>query len=407
MEDLNALFASRVVGAQSSIVRELLAFSKMPHIISLAGGIPAADMFDLEGIEAATLEAMKMGVSAYQYSVTDGEPELRERVTHLIAERGIESDKDQVVITSGSQQGLDLVARTFIDAGDVVLVEQPTYLAAIQVFRMAGAEVASIKGSTEGLDLDDLETQVKALKAQNKRVKALYIVPTFANPTGSTMSEANRVRLLSLAVEYNFVILEDDPYGEIRFEGDRVPSIYGLAKRTATGEDHVVYLSSFSKILVPGLRLGFIVANKAIREKIVLVKQSVDLHTPVLPQLIVEKYLASGRLKDRIPAISYTYGQRCASLMKALDEYAGEDLEYQKPVGGMFLWARLKNGMSATKLLNYAKDAGVVFVPGAAFYAEGADDSTLRLSFATVNPEGTIEAAKRLAVAIQKYKESN
>ncbi|MGL4673762.1 MAG: aminotransferase class I/II-fold pyridoxal phosphate-dependent enzyme, partial [Wohlfahrtiimonas sp.] len=151
----------------------------------------------------------------------------------------------------------------------------------------------------------------------------------------------------------------------------------------------------------------FIVANKVIREKIVLVKQSVDLHTPVLPQLIVEKYLASGRLKDRIPAISYTYGQRCASLMKALDEYAGEDLEYQKPVGGMFLWARLKNGMSATKLLNYAKDAGVVFVPGAAFYAEGADDSTLRLSFATVNPEGTIEAAKRLAVAIQKYKESN
>lgn len=406
MEDLNALFASRVVGAQSSIVRELLAFSKMPHIISLAGGIPATDMFDLEGIEAATLEAMKMGVSAYQYSVTDGEPELRERITHLVAERGITAEKDQVVVTSGSQQGLDLIARTFLDVGDVVLVEQPTYLAALQVFRMAGAEIKSVKGSAEGLDLNALETTLKQLKSDNKKVKALYIVPTFANPTGSTMSEANRERLLSLAIEYNFVILEDDPYGEIRFEGDRVLSIYALAQRLKKGESHVAYLSSFSKILVPGLRLGFIVAGQAIREKVVLIKQSVDLHTPVLPQLIVEKYLASGRLKDRIPAISKTYGERCQSLMNALNEYVGDDLVYQKPVGGMFLWAKLKNGISATKLLNYGKDAGVVFVPGAAFYASDADDSTLRLSFATVNPEGAVEAAKRLAIAIKNYKES-
>ncbi len=404
MEDLNALFASRVVGAQSSIVRELLAFSKMPHIISLAGGIPATDMFDLEGIEAATLEAMKMGVAAYQYSVTDGEPELRERITHLIEDRNIKAVKEQVVVTSGSQQGLDLVARTFLDAGDVVLVEQPTYLAALQVFRMAGAEIVSIKGSTEGLDLDALEATLRQLRADKKRVKALYTVPTFANPTGSTMSEANRERLLSLAIEFNFVILEDDPYGEIRFEGERVPSIYALAQRLKKGEDHVVYLSSFSKILVPGLRLGFIVADKAIREKVVLIKQSVDLHTPVLPQLIVEKYLASGRLKDRIPAISKTYGERCQSLMNALNEYVGDDIVYQKPVGGMFLWAKLSNGISASKLLNYGKDAGVVFVPGAAFYASDADDSTLRLSFATINPEGAIEAAKRLATAIKNYK---
>ena len=404
MEDLNALFASRVVGAQSSIVRELLAFSKMPHIISLAGGIPATDMFDLEGIEAATLEAMKMGVAAYQYSVTDGEPELRERITHLIEDRNIKAVKEQVVVTSGSQQGLDLVARTFLDAGDVVLVEQPTYLAALQVFRMAGAEIVSIKGSTEGLDLDALEATLRQLRADKKRVKALYTVPTFANPTGSTMSEANRERLLSLAIEFNFVILEDDPYGEIRFEGERVPSIYALAQRLKKGEDHVVYLSSFSKILVPGLRLGFIVADKAIREKVVLIKQSVDLHTPVLPQLIVEKYLASGRLKDRIPAISKTYGERCQSLMNALNEYVGDDIVYQKPVGGMFLWAKLSNGISASKLLNHGKDAGVVFVPGAAFYASDADDSTLRLSFATINPEGAIEAAKRLATAIKNYK---
>lgn len=404
MEDLNALFAQRVISAQSSVVRELLAFSKMSHIISLAGGIPAADTFDLEGIEAATLEAMKMGVSAYQYSVTDGEPELRERITHLIAERAIKADKEQIVVTSGSQQGLDLVARTFLDVGDIVLVEQPTYLAAIQVFRMAGAVIESVKGSTEGLDLDALEATLKAAKSANKRVKALYIVPTFANPTGSTMSEENRIRLLSLAVEYNFVILEDDPYGEIRFEGNRVPSIYSLAQRLGKGEDRVVYMSSFSKILVPGLRLGFVVAAKPIREKVVLVKQSVDLHTPVLPQLIVEKYLASDRLKTRIPAICKTYGERCASLMQALDQYVGEDLTYQKPVGGMFLWARLNNGISATKLLNFAKDAGVVFVPGAAFYASDADDSTLRLSFATISGEGAEEAAKRLAKAIEAYK---
>ena len=399
MEGLDALFADRVVGTQSSIVRELLAFSKMPHIISLAGGIPAADMFDLEGINEALKVATASGVAAYQYSVTDGEPELRSGIAELVKKRGIKTDADHVVVTSGSQQGLDLVARTFLNEGDTILVEKPTYLAAIQVFKMVGANVVDVEGSDEGLDLDALEKTLQTAK----NVKALYIVPTFANPSGSTMSEANRKRLLALAIEYNFVILEDDPYGEIRFEGERVPSLYKIAQAEGKGEENVVYLSSFSKILVPGLRLGFIIAAPKTREKIVLVKQSVDLHTPVLSQLIVSAYLESGRLDDRIPAISKAYGERCGALMKALDTHLGEHITYNKPVGGMFLWAKLKNGMSATKLLKIAIDEGVVFVPGAAFYVNDPDDSTLRLSFATIDAAGAEEAAKRLASAIAKY----
>lgn len=398
MADLESLFAKRVQGSQSSIVRDLLQYSKMPNIVSLAGGIPAADMFDMEGINAALNEVIASGsVNAYQYSTTDGEEVLRKEIVRMIADRNIVATPDEVVVTSGSQQGLDLIARTFLEEGDTILVERPTYLAAIQGFKMTGATVEDIAGGADGIDVDALEARLK-----KGSVKALYIVPTFANPTGSTLSTEKRQRILALAVKYHFVIFEDDPYGEIRFTDSKVKPIYSLAKSDEE-KAHIIYLSSFSKVLVPGLRLGFIVTNKVIRNKIVLCKQAVDLHTPVLSQLIVANYLKSGRLQPRIKAISKAYQARCQMLIDSLRKHLGDRITFAEPTGGMFLWARLPKGVDATKLLKYAIEAEVVFVPGAAFYVGMPEVETLRLSFATITDQIADEAGRRLAVALDRY----
>ncbi len=400
MADLESLFAKRIQGSQSSIVRDLLQYSKMPNIVSLAGGIPAADMFDMEGINAALKEVIDSGeVNAYQYSTTDGETVLQEEIVKLVKARDINTSVDEIVITSGSQQGLDLIARTFLDEGDTILVERPTYLAAIQGFKMTGATVEDVEGGVDGLNVDALEARL-----QKGKVKALYIVPTFANPTGSTLSAEKRQRILELAMQYNFVIFEDDPYGEIRFTDHMAKPIYSLAK-TEEEKNHIVYLSSFSKVLVPGLRLGFIITSKKIHEKIVICKQSVDLHTPVLSQLIVANYLKSGRLQPRIKEISKAYGERCQMLMNSLRKHLGDKITFAEPTGGMFLWARLPKGMSATKLLKSAIDAEVVFVPGAAFYVGTPEDETLRLSFATITDKIADEAGRRLAIAMDNYRD--
>lgn len=398
MANLESLFATRIQGSQSSIVRDLLQYSKMPNIISLAGGIPATDMFDMEGINAALKEVIESDeVGAYQYSTTDGEPELQAEIVKLVNDRGITAKCEEIVVTSGSQQGLDLIARTFLNEGDTILVERPTYLAAIQSFKMSGAVVQDIEGGAEGLDIDALEAYL-----QKEKVKALYVVPTFANPTGSTMPLESRQRLLALAVEHNFVIFEDDPYGEIRFSGERVPPIYSLAE-SEEEKQHIVYLSSFSKVLVPGLRLGFIITASRIREKVVIGKQSVDLHTPVLSQLIVANYLKSGRLPERIKEISKAYEERCQMLIDALNKHLGDRLQFAAPEGGMFLWAALPKGMSTEELLKYAIKAEVVFVPGSAFYVANPEVETLRLSFATISEKDADEAGRRLAVAFDQY----
>ena len=400
MADLESLFAKRIQGSQSSIVRDLLQYSKMPNIVSLAGGIPAADMFDMEGINAALNEVITSGeVNAYQYSTTDGETVLQEEIVKLIADRDIKATVDEIVVTSGSQQGLDLISRTFLDEGDTILVERPTYLAAIQGFKMTGANVEDIEGGVDGLNVDALEARL-----EKGKVKALYIVPTFANPTGSTISQEKRKRILELAVKHNFVIFEDDPYGEIRFTESLAKPIYSMVT-TEEEKEHIVYLSSFSKVLVPGLRLGFIVTSEKIRSKIVLCKQSVDLHTPVLSQLIVSNYLKSGRLQPRIKEISKAYEARCQLLIDSLRKHLGDKIRFTQPTGGMFLWATLPKGVSATKLLKHAIDAEVVFVPGAAFYVGTPEDETLRLSFATISEETADEAGRRLAIALANYQD--
>ncbi len=398
MSDFTNLLADRIQGTQSSVVRELLKYSKTPGIISLAGGIPAPDLFDMEGINAALKVAADSGVNAYQYSITEGETDLRVGISEMLVERGITASPDEVLVTSGSQQALDLVARSFLNKGDIILVERPTYLAALQVFSLCEAHVMDAEGDENGIDPDAVEAIVKSNK-----IKALYIVPNFANPTGSTLALARRQRLIELAVQYNFIIIEDDPYGQIRFDQNHLPSLYELSFGIDKAEGYVVYMSSFSKILVPGLRIGFIAACSKIRERLVIAKQALDLHTPVLCQRIVSAYLNSGRLKNRIPLLRSEYEKRCDSLINALNQYVGDKIIFKKPAGGMFLWGKLKAGINAQQLLPFAVEQQVVFVPGAAFYVRSPDTSSIRLSFVTITEAQAIDAAKRLNLAIQAY----
>lgn len=398
MDGLENLFAKRMQGPQSSIVANLLRYAQMEGMISLAGGVPAADTFDIRGINEAAADALKAGVLAFQYSVTEGERGLREEIVNLVAERGIKASVDEIVVTSGSQQGIDLIAQSFLDRGDKIAVERPTYLAALEVFEMCEADIIEIEGSDEGIDLDALEATLKS-----ERIKALYIVPTFANPTGSTLSREDRQRLVELAAKYHFIIFEDDPYGEIRFTDRKEPTLYELSLSTPGAKGYVLYLSSFSKILVPGLRLGFIIGAPSVADRLVTAKQSLDLHSPVLGQLIVESYLKGGRLAGRLPLICQTYEERCRLLMEALRTHIGEYIEFNEPEGGMFLWARFNSDIDSEALLSYAVKEGVAFVPGIAFYANNPDRSTVRLSFATITAEEADEAGHRLARALKAY----
>ncbi|GBU10110.1 GntR family transcriptional regulator [Gammaproteobacteria bacterium] len=395
--NLSKLLARRIQGTQSSVVRELLKYSKDPQIISLAGGIPAADMFDLEGINEALAIAANSGVDAYQYSMTDGELDLREQSCNLLEKRGIKSNPDEILITSGSQQGLDLVARVLLDKDDIILVERPTYLAALQVFSLSEAHIIDIEGDENGINPDAVEESLKKHK-----IKALYIVANFANPTGSTLTLARRKRLVELAILYDFIIIEDDPYGEIRFDNNEVPSLYECSKTTADACGRVIYLSSFSKILVPGLRVGLICACNELRERLVIAKQAFDLHTPVLCQRIVAAYLKSGRLEKRIPLLCMEYEKRCDSLINALNKHVGDVLSFKKPAGGMFLWGSLNN-IDAQKLLPFAVAQKMVFVPGAAFYVANPNINSIRLSYVTITSSQAEEAAKRLKAAITNY----
>lgn len=398
MSDFTNLLADRIQGTQSSVVRELLKYSKTPGIISLAGGIPAPDLFDMEGINEALKVAADSGVNAYQYSITEGETDLRKGISEMLVNRDITASPDEILVTSGSQQALDLVARSFLNKGDIILVERPTYLAALQVFSLCEAQIMDAEGDENGINPDAVEAIAKS-----NTIKALYIVPNFANPTGSTLKLSRRQRLIELAVQYNFIIIEDDPYGQIRFDQNHLPSLYQLSFATDQSQGYVVYMSSFSKILVPGLRVGFIAACKKIRERLVIAKQALDLHTPVLCQRIVSAYLNSGRLKTRIPLLRAEYEKRCDSLINALNQYVGDKITFKKPAGGMFLWGQLQDGISAQELLPFAVEQQVVFVPGAAFYVKNPDISSIRLSFVTITEIQAIDAAKRLNLAIQAY----
>ena len=379
--------AARAEKMNPSVIREILKVTEKPGIISFAGGLPSPKTFPIAEFDAASHKVLSEdGQAALQYAASEGFPALREAVAAMLPWN---VDPAQVLITTGSQQGLDLVAKILIDGGSKILVETPTYLGALQAFTPMEPAVVSVASDDEGVVVDDLV-------AKAKDARFIYLLPNFQNPTGRSMSEARRAAVSTAAAQAGLPIVEDNPYGELWF--DEEPPL-PLSARNPEG---CIYLGSFSKVLAPGLRLGFLVAPKHIYPKLLQAKQAVDLHTPSFTQRMVAEVLKGNFLDRHVPTIRALYkSQRDAMLVALQREMAGLDVQWNTPAGGMFLWARLPEGMSAVDLLPQAVERGVAFVPGAAFYADHADARTLRLSFVTASVEQINIGVKALAEAIR------
>lgn len=362
-------------------------------MISFAGGYPASDLFDADGLAKAAARAYDTPIQCLQYGPTDGIPELKTQLIALMAQRGVVCANEQLVVTTGSQQGLDLLLRVLVNPGDVVLTEQPAYPATLQALRLQQASAVTVPVDEYGLDVDRLSR----LLASNrfKAPKLLYTVPTFANPTGATLTRERRVELLKLAVRHKFLVVEDDPYGDLRFAGERVPSILSLTAEVDGSRDWVVHFASLSKIVAPGLRVGWAVAPAEIIRRCVIAKQTVDLCSAPWTQAIAAEYLADGALQRHLPRITEMYKCKCGTLCGELRTQFGEALKFREPEGGMFVWART-DGVDASELLIRSIENKVLFVPGKAFFADKTDPRALRLSFAAPAVDNIREGAKRL-----------
>ncbi|MGK3942489.1 PLP-dependent aminotransferase family protein [Streptomyces caeruleatus] len=388
--------AARARSVGGSPVRDILAVTARPEVINFAGGLPAPELFDAEGIAQAYRAVLdEVPQRALQYSTTEGEPVLREALAQRMSARGPATDADDVLVTTGSQQALSLLATALIEPGDTVLVESPCYLAALQAFRFAGARVVAVPGDDEGPDPVALEELVA-----RERPKLLYTVPTFQNPTGRTMSAARRAAVASVAARCGLWIVEDDPYGELRFEGERVPWIAAHEE----ARDRTVLLGSLSKVMAPGLRLGWLRAPGELRRACAVAKQAADLHTPTVNQLAAARYLADRDLDAHVRRVAGVYGERRDAMLAGLAEALPEGSTWTRPEGGMFLWARLPSSYDTTALLPQVVAWDVAYVPGAPFYAGEPDRSTLRLCFVTQTPEEIGEGLRRLGEGLRGFR---
>jgi 2-aminoadipate transaminase len=385
--------ARRAARMNPSVIREILKVTEKPGIISFAGGLPSSKTFPVAEFDAACAKVLKDDpAGALQYAASEGYGPLRERVAEMLPWN---VDPAQVLITTGSQQGLDLVAKVLIDADSKILVESPTYLGAVMAFIPMEPKVVSVASDEHGIDIADL-----AQKTQDARF--LYVLPNFQNPTGNTMSESRRAALSALAAERGLPLIEDNPYGDLWF--DSPPP----APLTARNPDGCIYLGSFSKVLAPGLRLGFVVAPKAVYPKLLQAKQAADLHSPGFNQRMIAEVMKDGFLERHVPTIRALYKAQRDAMLEALQREmpvgdADHTLTWNTPAGGMFLWARLPKGMSAVDLLPFAVAQDVAFVPGAPFYADHGDERTLRLSFVTPSVQEIHRGVAALARALKTY----
>ena len=386
------MLARRADKMNPSVIREILKVTERPGIISFAGGLPSPKTFPVQAFSEACAKVLRDdGQAALQYAASEGYGPLREMVA---AGLPWQVDPAQVLITTGSQQGLDLVGKILIDTGSRILVETPTYLGALQAFMPMEPQVTSVSSDDEGVSIDDLAAKAGA---GPERARFLYVLPNFQNPTGRTMSEARRAGLSTGAAALGLPLIEDNPYGDLWFE--RPPPL-PLSARNPQG---CIYLGSFSKVLAPGLRLGFLVAPAAMYPKLLQAKQAADLHSPGLNQRMIAEVMKDGFLDRHVPTIRALYkSQRDAMLAALQREMAGLDVQWNSPAGGMFLWARLPQGVDATELLPRAVDKGVAFVPGAAFFAGPPDPRTVRLSFVTASVEQIDAGVAALAAAIRE-----
>ncbi len=393
-------FAERLNAIETSAIRELFKLLGKPGIISFAGGFPDPALFDVEGI-AESSRAVLAGNPGpvLQYGATEGYQPLREGISRFMAAKGSTVAPDGLIVTTGSQQALDLIGKTMISPGDKIIVEAPTFLATIQCFRLYGANIIGAPIDADGVDVDKLEQLIEQHKP-----KLVYLIPTFGNPSGATLSLARRKRILEIAARTQTVVVEDDPYGELYFDQPPPPSLLALSDGVPGSRDWLVHCGSFSKILSPGLRVGWMIAPAELLAKATMCKQFSDAHTSNLSQAIAAHYLTLDRLGGALAAVRKTYAERANVMAASLRRELGDAIAFNQPQGGMFFWARLTgtNGQisSAPDFAKRAIDKGVAFVPGAPFYAHDPDLSTLRLSFATVGLEKIEEGIGRLRQAL-------
>ncbi|MBX9422359.1 PLP-dependent aminotransferase family protein [Streptomyces lateritius] len=381
--------AARATSVGSSPVRDILALTSRPEVISFAGGLPAPELFDAEGIRAAYDRVLAENAArALQYSTSDGDPELRALTAARLTARGLATEADDLLVTTGSQQALTLLTTTLVEPGDVVLVEDPCYLAALQSLSFAGARIVAVPTDDQGIDPVALEEIVV-----RERPKLLYIIPTFQNPTGRTLSAERRTAVAESAARHGFWIVEDDPYGELRYSGAEVPWIASVP----AAADRTALLGSFSKIMAPGLRLGYLRAPERLRRACVIAKQSADLHTSTIDQAAAARYLRDSDLAAHLTVVRSAYRERRDALLDALPGAMPAGSTWNHPDGGMFIWARLPEGLDATELLSVAIKHDVAYVPGAPFFAGTPDPASLRLSFTTHSPGEIHEGMRRLA----------
>ncbi|MDR6855164.1 PLP-dependent aminotransferase family protein [Variovorax guangxiensis] len=393
-------FATRLDNVETSAIRELFKLLGKPGIISFAGGFPDSAMFDVEGLKEASAKALaEEPGGALQYGATEGYDPLRAQLSAFMKGKGVEVAPDGLIVTTGSQQALDLLGKTLISPGDKVIVEGPTFLATIQCFRLYGAELISAPIDAEGVQVDRLEQLI----AEHKP-KFVYLIPTFGNPSGAMLNLERRRKVLELAVKYGTVIVEDDPYGDLYFGKAPPPSIMSLTAEVPGSRELVVHCGSLSKVLSPGLRIGWMIAPPELLAKATMCKQFSDAHTSTFAQATAAQYLKSGRMPGTLAHVRKVYAERAAAMGAALKRELGDAIAFTQPGGGLFFWARLTgaNGKlaDANVLAKRAIEKGVAFVPGAPFFAEKPDLATLRLSFATANVEKIEEGIARLGAAL-------
>jgi 2-aminoadipate transaminase len=386
-------FAERTKDMKASEVRELLKLLQVPGMISFAGGFPNPETFPTEIIRKIADDILRTdGPQALQYGITEGYPPLREAVADRMNKKGMDVSKDNVLITSGSQQVIDLMGKMFIDPGDIVVVSAPTYLAALTSFSAYQATFESIPLDQDNMRMDLFEDRIKKLARRGRPPKIVYVLPNFHNPAGVTMPEKNRKKLIDLASDFDLIVLEDDPYSELRYTGEPIPPIKSL-----DDEGRVVYMGTFSKILAPGLRTGWLVADPEILRKLVIAKQSTDVCTNMLSQRIAHEYIIRGHIDPQIEKIKKIYGRKLDIMLKGLEEYAPSEIKWVRPEGGMFLWLTLPETIDSGDLLTKALKKHVAFVTGKAFYADPKDGkNAMRLNFTHPSDDTITEGLKRL-----------
>jgi 2-aminoadipate transaminase len=401
LERYAGLFATRTGVMRSSAMRDLMAITARPEVISLAGGLPDTSTFPPESFAAQmTRIAQESSAAALQYGPTEGFEETKECIVEVMAAEGMRVDPEDLIVTTGGQQAIDLVCKTLIDPGDVVICEAPTYPGAVPTLCSYEAEVIQVETDDEGMKVDELPELLARLAGEGRRPKFIYSVPTFQNPAGVTLSFERRRRLVELARSREVLIAEDNPYGLLRYEGEPLPPLYQLE-----GGDYVIYLGTLSKILSPGIRLGWAVAPPPVMEKMVLGKQAADLCTSTLTQYFVREYFAEGRWREYVESLCGHYRSRRDAMLDALARHFPSQAEWTRPAGGLFVWATLPDYIDTTDLLAKALGEDVAFVPGRAAYVDGSGGSSMRLNFSGSDEDEIREGIRRIGRVIAEQVE--